>query len=158
MARTVSATALSAMLSQQTEQVFLTCVTISHPDLNEDLRFVDDNTPLQRNKGLYLPAAFQFRLPSDQEDNVPRGQIVMDNIDRQIIAAVRPLREAPEISIEIVLKSTPNNTELGPISFKLREFSYDAETIVGEVSPDEDFLNDAFPRRSFTPRTARGLF
>jgi len=156
--RQVSTTALQAMLAQQTDQIFLTCVKISHGSLSSDLRFVNDTQNLSRSDGTYMAAAFEFRLPTDQEDNVPRGQIVLDNTDRQIIQAVRPLNEAPDIEVSIVLRSSPNTIEVGPMSFKLKEFRYDESTISGSLGYEEEFLNASFPKSTFNPRSTPGVF
>lgn len=156
--RQISATALEAVLAQETDEVFLTIVKISHPTLGSDLRFVNDHAQLVRSDGTYLPAAFEFRLPDDQEDNIPRGEIVLDNVDRQIIAAVRPLQSAPEIEVNVVLASSPNTVEIGPMQFKLKKFDYNELTIRGRLGYDEDFLNEGFPKESFNPRTTPGIF
>lgn len=158
MARQVSATMLQAMLSQSTGEVPLTTVRISHTDLGSDLLFVNDTESLTRSDGTYHPAAFEFRLPDDQQDNVPRGQIILDNTDRQIIQAVRPLNTAPQIEINLVLASQPNTVEIGPMTFKLKQFQYDANIIRGEVGYDEEFLSTAFPKFTFSPRLSPGLF
>lgn len=156
--RQLSATALEAVLTQSTDEVFLTTVRISHDSLPQDLRFVNDPNPLVRSDGTYLPAAFEFRLPDDVQDNVPQGEIVLDNVDRQIIQAVRPLQTAPEIEVCIVLASQPNTVEVGPMSFHLKQFDYDANIIRGRLGYQEDFLNTGFPRYEFTPQTTPGLF
>lgn len=158
MARTISATALEAVLAQQTGEQFLTTVEIDHADLTDPLRFVQDTQAVTSNTKEYLPAAFEFQLPDDQEDNVPTGQVVLDNIDQQIIQAVRPLKTAPTITINILLRSSPDTVEMGPIAFELQEFGYDVQTIRGSLSYEEDFLNQAVPRYTFNPRLTPGLF
>ena len=156
--RTVSATTMEAILAQQTDQVFLTTLRISHPDLNDDLLFVNDTAQHIMSGETYLPAGFEFRLPDDVEDNVPRGQILLDNVDQQIIQVVRPLNVAPSIEVNIVRVDDPPVVELGPIEFELQEFSYDAHTIRGQLGYAQDFLTEGFPRDNFNPRTAPGLF
>lgn len=158
MARNVSQTALQAMLSQQTGEIFLTILKISHPDLEEPFRFVNDRVDLVRSDGTYKACAFEFVLPDETEDNIPSAEIAIDNIDRQIIEAVRPLKVAPEIEINIVLHSTPDVVELGPVEFKLKEFTYDKDVIRGRLGYEEDFLNQQFPKYRFNPRFAPGLF
>lgn len=155
--RQISATAMEALMAQQTDKVFLTTISISHPDLASDLHFVNDMVSFSFDGNTYLPAAFEFRLPNDTEDNVPQGQIVLDNTDQQIIQAVRGLKAAPEITINIVLADPPTR-ELGPIHFKLKEFSYNAETIRGALGYAEEFLNQAFPKDTMNPRSTPGLF
>lgn len=158
MSRQISAAALEAVLSQETDKLFLTTVRISHASLDADLRFVNDRAQLIRSDGTYLPAAFEFRLPDDLEDNIPRGEIVLDNTDRQIVEAVRSLQTAPEIEVNIVLADQPNTPEIGPMQFTLKQFNYNAQTIRGRLGYDEDFLSQAVPAYTFNPRTAPGLF
>jgi len=158
MPRQVSATALAAMMAESTDQVFLTLVEIAHPGISAPLRFVNDTRPLTHGGQSYEPAGFTFRLPEDVEDNVPAGQIVLDNTDRRIIQAVRGLNTAPLITVKIVLADSPDTIELGPMNFALRQFSYDAGTVTGRLSYDEDFLNEGFPKYNLNPRTAAGLF
>jgi len=158
MSRQVSATMLQAMLAQSTTEIPLTVIKITHASLASPMLFVNDKISLDRSDGTYLPAAFEFRLPDDQQDNIPRGQIVLDNVDRQIIQAVRPLQSAPEIEVNIVLASQPNTVEVGPMRFKLKQFEYDATTMKGTVAYDEDFLNQNIPKDMFSPRTTPGIF
>lgn len=158
MPREVSLTALQAMLSQQTGEVFLVCLKISHDELASPLRFVNNTEPIIRADGEYLPAAFEFRLPDDSEDNVPTAEISIDNVDRKIIESVRGLKKAPELEVNIVLASSPNTVEVGPVEFKLKEFRYDAQTISATLGYEEDFLNQGFPKYKFSPQRAKGLF
>lgn len=158
MPREVSLTALQAMLAQQTGEVFLVCLKISHDDLASPLRFVNNTEPVTRSDGEYLPAAFEFRLPNDSEDNVPTAEISIDNVDRQIIEAIRGLKKAPQLEVNIVLASSPNTVEVGPVEFKLKQFRYDAQTISGTLGYEEDFLNQGFPKYKFSPRLTPGIF
>ena len=156
--RTVSASMLSSLLAQETNKVVLTCVKISHPALVSDLRFVNNTESITRADGVYNPAAFEFRLPNDRDDEVPQGQIVLDNTDRQIIQAIRPLQQAPTLEINLVLSDTPDVDEIGPMTFTLKKFQYNDSTISGTLSYEEDFLNDTFPKETFNPRTTPGIF
>lgn len=156
--RSVSTTALQAFLDQHTDEVILTCVKISHPDLVSDLKFVNDNQDLVRSDGTYVASAFQFRLPSDEEDNIPKGQIVLDNVDLSIIQSIRPLETPPEVTVSLVLASSPNTVEVGPMAFSLKKMQYDAQKITGTLSYDEDFLNSGYPKNVFNPRTTPGIF
>lgn len=161
MARTVSQTALRAILSQQTGKVFLACLTIDHADLASPLRFVNNTEAITFDSNEYSPAAFEFQAPDDSENNVPEAQITIDNVDRQIIEAIRPLKLAPDIEVNIVMftdHQTEPSVEMGPLEFKLREFNYNAEIIRGSLRYDETFLNATFPKDRITPTTTPGIF
>jgi hypothetical protein len=51
MARTLSAPAFRAMFAQETGEVFLLCLTLSHPNWPAPLRVVYDNQPVTRGSG-----------------------------------------------------------------------------------------------------------
>lgn len=159
--RTISATALNAVLSQQTDEIILTLVEIDHNSLSSPLRFANNTEDVTLSGNTYTAAAFDFRMPDDVEDNVPQAQITLDNVDRQIIEAIRPLNTAPDITVNVCLLDESDmscSVEIGPISFKLKSFDYDADFIKGDLGYEENFLNAGFPKYSFNPRVAAGLF
>lgn len=158
MSRTVSQTALQALLSQETDQIFLVTLKIDHSTLSEPLLFVNDQQDLTRSDGTYLAFPFQIRFPDDTEDNTPQVSIVIDNVDQRVIKTIRSLSTAPSITIEIVLRSQPNTPELGPFTMDLKGVDYDALQIRGEIGYEQDFLNEGFPADEFTPKTAVGMF
>lgn len=158
MARTISQTALQAMLAQQTDQIFLVTLQIDHPNLSAPLRFVNDTQDLLKGGNTYTGWPFQIKFPEDTEDNTPRVTISIDNVDQTIIREIRAMEAAPDITIEVVLKSSPDTTELGPFTMELKTVDYDELTISGTISYEEDFLNEPFPADSFTPKTAPGIY
>lgn len=161
MSRTISATALQAVLAQQTDVIILTLVEIDHADLASPLRFVNNTENVTLSGNTYTAAAFDFRMPDDVEDNIPMAQISLDNVDRQIIEAVRPLNTAPDITVYVCLLDEGTmscSIEIGPLSFKLKSFDYDADVIKGDLGYEENFLNEGYPKYSFNPRTSAGLF
>lgn len=158
MAREVSQTALQAVLAEETNKVFLACLKISHPDMATDIRVVHDKQDLTRSDGTYIAFPFKVNLPSDSEDNIPKVNITIGNVDQTIIKELRKLTDPPTIRLEVVLASSPNTVEVGPFDFELKNISYDAFQITGELGYAEDFLNEPFPKDTFNPNTARGMF
>lgn len=157
--RTVSANALRAMLAQETAEVFLVCLTISHPTFAEPYRLVNDYNPLVRAAGTFTPFAFDVSLPNEQDDQLPQPTLTIDNIDNTILKAVRtvPLPR-PTITMEVVLASSPDTVEAGPFEFSLLSAPYNDSTIQGVIGFEDDFLNTAFPAATYTPVNSKGLF
>ena len=158
MARSVSATLEAAVYAQQTDQVFHILLEIAHADMSATLRFVNNTADVTSNFETYT--AFPFTIdfpPADGEDQLPRVTLVIDNIDRSIIAELRDIDSAPTIDVSVILAAVPDTVECGPLQFTLKSIDYDAQVITAELG-FEDILNEPFPAGTFTPTDFAGLF
>lgn len=160
MSHTVSTNALRAMLAQETGEIFLLCVTISHPSFSEPYRLVYDQNPLVRTAGTFQPFAFALNLPNEQDDSPPTVQMSIDNIDNAILQAVRvlPAGVRPDLMLEVVLASSPNVVEKGPYHFKFLSTDYDDASMTGTIGFEDDILNTALPGDIYSPSNSQGLF
>ena len=157
--RNVSQRALQAMLAQETGEVFLICITISHPSLSAPYLLVNDYNPLQRTAGTFQPFAFDVSLPAEQDDKLPQVQMTIDNIDNEILQAIRNIPgQRPAVMLEVVLASSPNTVEAGPFDFSILSINYSDATIQGTIGFEDDLLNTAFPADTYTPTNSKGLF
>ena len=157
MARSVSATLEAAVYAQQTDEIFLILLAISHADMSETLRFVNNTEDVVSGGETYTAFPFAIDLPSDTEDSLPSVQLVIDNIDRSIIEELRSIDSAPTIAVSVILASDPDTIECGPLSFSLKSIDYDAKVITAQLG-FEDILNEPFPAGTFTPTDFPGLF
>jgi hypothetical protein len=147
------------MLAQETAEVFLVCVTISHPTLTEPYLLVNDQVPLVRTAGTFQPFAFDASLPNEQDDQLPQPTISIDNIDNEILKAIRTIPlPRPTITLEVVLASSPNTVEAGPFIFSVLSAPYDDAAIHFSIGFEDDLLNTAFPAQTYTPVNSKGLF
>lgn len=157
--RNVSQRALQAMLAQETGEVFLVCITIAHPSLEAPYLLVNDYNPLQRTAGTFQPFAFDVSLPNEQDDKLPQVQMTIDNIDNEILQAIRNVPgQRPAVTLEVVLASSPNAVEAGPFNFSILSINYNDATIQGTIGFEDDLLNTAFPADTYTPTNSKGLF
>lgn len=155
----VSLAAMQAMFAPETEQVFLACLTISHPDMATPIRVVNDKQDLVRSAGTFIGYPFDAPLPNSQDDQLPQVQIRIDNVDPTILNQLRALDRDDDITVtlEIVMASSPDTVEAGPFDFTLKDTSFDVASITGTLAY-EDILNEVFPKDTFTPTNAPGLF
>src|SRR5215203_1946511 len=127
MPRTLSLDFRAAMNAQETGEVPVSLLTITHEDLVEPLRISSDPTarlttdPLQYgtvSRGetyLYIP--FQLSLPEDSEEAGPQAQLILQDIDRELIPLIRSASTPPQVLMEIVLASAPDDVEIEFPSF-----------------------------------------
>lgn len=152
-----SLNALHAMLSDSTDEVFLACVTLDHASMTP-IRVVNNTQNLTRAAGEFLAFPFEIELPADGEDAVVQVQLRIDNVDRQIVQALRALDSAPSVTLEVVLASSPDTVEGGPFEFALKSADYNAIVVTGTLGYEDELLNEPYPGDTFTPTNSPGLF
>lgn len=156
--RALSTAAKRALMAEETGEVFLPLLTISNlGDAQPTLRFVHNTEDIVSRGENYLACPFQMTLPEEREDQLAQVQIVIDNVDRSIVVALRKLQTVARVVLEIVLASSPDVLEAGPFNFSLRDANYDVLTVTGTVM-FEDVLNTRYPKDLFTPANTPGLY
>jgi hypothetical protein len=151
-----SAPAIAAANDEQTAEVWLALLEITHPQLTTPIRVVNNTEDVVSNGVTYLKTAFRIKLPDDS-DALPSVQIEIDNVDRAVTDAARSINSPPTVTLLVVLASTPDVYEAGPFTFTMTDVNYSAETINGTMI-FEDILNEPFPGESFDPARFPGLF
>lgn len=166
MGRTLSLNMKRAIFSQETGEVVVCLLKLDHADLAAPLRLSSDPTIELSSGGrgtVHLGADYHFlpfdiTLPDELEDRPPTARLSVDNVDRQIVQAVRSVSSGPiDVELRIVLASDPDTIEVGPMSFKARNVEYD-ESRVSATLAFEDVLSEPFPAQLITPNNFPGLF
>ena len=169
MARTVSQTARTAMYSQETEELFVLLLEIENEDDPSDpirvaldsenlaSRLTVSGIPTYAAQVTFVGGFFAIELPEEAGDNISNVRISIDNVDQSIVTAVRNANRPPSVKMWVVLKSNPNDVEVGPYYMVLESAEYDANFVTGELAFD-DVTNRRYPKDEFTPRTVPGLF
>lgn len=160
MSRTTSAVFKAAANAQETGEVLVALITITHSSIiGGPLRLVQDLKDMTSNANVYTAFPFEIRLPDDTDDGPAKVLLTIDNVDRSIMVALRtmPPSSPPTVTVELVLASQPNVVEISIQNMTLRSISGDAVQIEGELRMDEEDLTP-FPEGSFTPSQFPGLF
>ena len=153
----VSINAMRAMFAQETGEVFLVCLTITHPDITT-LRLVNNTQVVVRTAGTYQPYPMQLSLPAQRDDQLPQVDIVIDNVDREVLRQIRLLAGVPQVTMEVIMASSPDTVEAGPFDFALKSATYDVLAITGTLGYEDDILNQQVPAMTYTPTNSPGLF
>jgi len=157
MSRSVSSTLKQAVFAQETNQIFLILLVIDHTDLASPIRVVNRYSNIESNGETYIGYPFEIDLPEDTSDNIPEVNLTIDNIDRQIVDAIRTCSGPPTATLSIILASAPNTVEYGPIDMTIRSTQYNAMTVTATISPDS-VLNEPYPGDLYSPQNFPGLF
>jgi hypothetical protein len=167
MPRSVSMTFRAAMNAQETGEIPVALLTITHPDLDDPIYISGDPTerlttdPLvygttsRSNDYLFIP--FRLNLPDDHDETAPQASIEISNVMREHISLMRSIVLPAVVKMEIVLASDPDEVEITFPAFEITKVDYDANVMTMSLSMDP-LITEPFPGHSFTPADFPGLF
>lgn len=157
MSRSLTLVTRQALMAQQTGEVFLFLLALSHPDM-ATLYFVNNQVAITSNAQVYEPFPFELAIPDDREDEITRIQLMIDNIDRRIVEAVRSITTPAIFTLTVIRAAEPDVAIAGPYSCTLRNVTYDALVVAGDLHPHENILDEPYPQHVFSPSLFQGLF
>lgn len=157
MSRLFSAAAKAALFSAETEEAFLVLLTLSHADLATPMRVSSNGVDTLSRGNSFISFPFELTLPDDEENRPPRAKLAIDNVDRQIVSAIRAISSAPTLLIEIVRAAAPDTVEASFVDFKLTNVRYDSTRVEGDLTI-EDFTSEPYPAATFSPSLFPGIF
>jgi hypothetical protein len=153
----LSPEATAAVTAPETEQVFLHLLTIEVSG-GAVLRFVDNNQNITSRGDIFNAAGFSIILP-EQTDNTPRPcRLAIDNTDLAIFQTIKQaVGRDVTATVCVIMASTPDVYERGPLKYRLRNVRATKETIEGEVY-DFYLLDRKFPKDTYAPEDFEGMF
>jgi hypothetical protein len=154
----LSENATKALTAQESAQVFLFILRLY---VNSESIFscVNNTQPVVSNGVVYNPVSFSLALPSQGVDGGTQScKLSIDNVDRRIMEEVtKALGKTITADISIILASTPDVIERGPINVILRDVTADKSTV--EANLYDFYLYDRnIPEGRYTPEDFPGLF
>lgn len=167
MSRTVSLTLRQAINAQQSGEVAFLLLTITHPDIDETLRFSGDPTtrlsidPLlygtvsRGNTFYFVP--FSTVLPDDKDESPPQAQLTLDNVNRDTIALLRSTDTPASVTMELVLVTNPDTVEVIYPVLDLVAATYTAQSVTMTLQI-EPLMTEPFPAGIFDPASFPALF
>lgn len=155
--RNTSTLLQQAIFAPSTKEVILLLLKISHPNLVEPIRVVNNFEPIVSQGYTWSAFPFEITMPSESDDQLPIMSLKIDAVDRQIITVVRNLQGPPEVTLDIVLASQPDIVEATVQGFRMKSVSYNSLTVEAELRLEE-ILTEPFPQHAFTPALFPGLF
>ena len=105
----------------------------------------------------YVAFPFEIALPADTEDAPPSVTLRICSVDRRVIQAIRSASGDLQAELVVVAASDPDQVEVGPLEFSLRNATYDQGVVEGTLRY-ENLLNEPFPEGAFTPSRTPGVF
>jgi hypothetical protein len=165
--RTLSLTLREAMFSQETGEVPVFLLTITHPDLDDPILVSSDPTARLSTDPLvygttsrgddYLFVGMRVQMPDERDQGAPQARLVISNVDRGIMPLVRSVDSPASAKIEIVLASDPDTVEATVPALDMSAAEWNAEEITFDLTMDAQ-VTEPYPAGSFDPASFPALF
>jgi len=165
--RAVSDRFREAVYAQETDEVPICLLTVTHETLDDPIYISSDPTTRLSDEPLiygtdsrgeqYIFLPFEFTLPDDKSDSAPRVLLTMDNINRELVALLRSFSTPPSVKLEIVLASDPDVVEITVPVLQMSDSTFEDHTISSTTVADP-LINEPHPAGQFTPGAFPGLF
>ena len=157
MSRTLTPGFISEINSLNSGDTVLILLTLDHPSILP-IRVVNNLEDVNSNGESFTAYGFSIILNEDVAgDKLPTLQLAIDNVDRSLMDEIRALPSPMTVTAQIVLASDPNTIEITFSNMTLRNVSYNAETITGTLTINEN-LNLRYPSGRVNATTYKGLF
>ena len=154
----VSATYKKKVNSTGADESPLFALEITHPDLVTPIRIVNDNQDLPHLGDTFVAMAFRIVLPNDDDQGLPRAQLAVDNIGREMMQWLEASEGGAGAQCRImqILRSIPDVVEW-EMTLDLSNVRATMLEITSTLGFD-DLLNRPGVTLTYRPDTAPGLF
>lgn len=165
--RILSLNLRTAMFSQESAEVPIFLLTITHPELPDPIYLTTDATerfstdPLMyrtRSRGIdFLYAGVDITIPDEQDKSPPASKLTIANVSRDLIPLARSVSSPPSVKIEAVLASDLDTVEMTFPAMDMSNLQYDANQLVFDLTMDS-LATEPYPSGTFSPAYFPGLF
>lgn len=165
--RVLSLNFRKALFSQESGEVPIFLLTITHPQLTSPIYLTTDPTtrysdspPMYRTVSRtinFLYAGIDITIPDEQDKTPPASKLSIENVARDLIPLARSVPTAPQVKIEAVLASALDFVEMTWPALDMSNLQYDAGWLVFDLTMDA-LATEPFPSGIFSPAYFPGLF
>lgn len=166
MSRDLSSTAIESLNAQETNEVWVSLLEITHPDLAETIylsndpttTLADGNYGTESNGNDYIFLPFKPFIAPQTENLLARAKIRMDNVSRDIIRSILDAQnEPPSINLKVVLASAPNVIQFSMIGYSMDNVRASATDLEADLFP-KILQGEQFPFETFSVADFPGLY
>jgi hypothetical protein len=146
-------------MAESTSSIFPLLIEISHPSLTEPFRLVNNTVDLTYNGNVYTAYPFRIDPPDESREEIGNASITIDNIEGQILVALRSYSEAFTVKLIAMFWNDDSGTlfeEIAQWEFQLTNITYNSKTITGQLLY-EDRLMNKLPKLTFDPQSFPGV-
>jgi len=157
MANPLSPELLAQLFSQESNDPFLTLVTLSHASFAQDIRLVNNTRNITSRSNEFQAFPMSIRLPVDDGETARSFSIEFDNVSLLLIEEIRQVTTPISVKIEMILASLPDEVQMSQEDLIIRNISYNKKRIVATIILD-NFLSTEITSEKYGPLNFPGLF
>ncbi|CAL77421.1 conserved hypothetical protein [Bradyrhizobium sp. ORS 278] len=155
------------LFAQESGEVPIFLLTITHPELATPIRLSTDPTSRLSTDPLvygtvsraqtYYYAGVALTLPDEQEKSAPASKLTISNVTRELIPLARSVSSPARVDIEMVAASNLDTVETSFPGFQMTNLEYDTMELNFDLTIDP-LTSEPYPSGSFNPASFPGLF
>lgn len=157
MPNTLSPELIAQLMKTNSEDPFLTLLTLTHPDFPAPIRLVNNSENIISRGDTYTAFPFRLTLPVDDGETLREVSIDFDNVSLELLDEIRSVTTAIDVKMEMILASIPDDVQIQLSELKIGNVNYSQYMISAKLYMD-DFLSSALTSESYTPTNYPGLF
>ncbi len=154
---TISSILRGEMFASETGDGLLYLLTLDHADLPTPIRLVRDQVNITSRGNEFIAVAFDVKLPTSDPESPDNGQLIVDNVSRDLMDVVRSISGSISVVIEFVRIDALDEVAQAYLGLSLSNIRYDFEKITGDLTA-EDLYTEPLPYLTFNPAYFPGLF
>lgn len=146
------------LMATSADEPFLILLEITHADLEVPVRVVNDNQDITSNGSEFISCPFEITLPDDVGEQIPKAQISVDNIGRELTQWLEHSNGGAGAKCRImqIMRSDPDLIEYD-MTLDMSAMSITNETVSSELG-FQSTLSQAAVAVRYDPGTSPGLW
>lgn len=137
---------------------FLELLVIEHESFASSVRIVNNTRDWSIGGNTYVALPFGIKLPTQAQQENPRAQIRIDNVGRELTAAIEglPVGASLVATLQLVSRATPSVVDYEFVA-QLSGINITPTMVTANMGPD-DTMRQTAVRIRFDPTNAPALF
>ena len=157
MANQISNELIAQLFSQESDDPFLTLVTLTHASFASPIRLVNNTKSITSRGNVYTAFPMRIRLPVDDGETAKEFTIQFDNVSLELIDEMRSVTTRMGVKLEMILASMPDVVQMSQDDLFIGSIFYNAKSITAKLVLDS-FLNVEMTSERYNPSNFPGLF
>lgn len=157
MSNQLSPELLAQLYSQESNDPFLTLITLSHPSFPQDIRLVNNTENVTSNGLEFIAFPMKIVLPRDDGETNREVTIEFDNVSLELMTELRTVTTFIDVKLEMVLASIPDAVQMSFEELKIQSINYNKTRVSARLFMDS-FLNTEISSEKYTPSNYPGIF
>lgn len=156
MSNNLSPQLLAQLYKQDSEDPFLTLITLTHTSFGT-IRLVNNIVDITSRGDVFTAYPCRVVLPKDDGETAREITLDIDNTTGEFIDELRSVTDFIEVKLELVLASIPDAVQMSFEELKIQSVSYNAARISARLFMD-GFLTTEMTSEKYNPLNFPGLF